>query len=388
MPRYAGLILKNIVRNKLRTTLSCAAIVVLICICCLLWSVLRVVKNISGDHASNARLVVREKWSQPSRFPVRYVSEISRIAGVRDWTIWHYYCGHVDDCGHQALGFATRIDNFTSMHPGLEELDPALLESFQREKTGALVGGRLMEQMGWRVGQQFRVRSFVQKRGELEFRIVGVLDQSPWEHIFFFRDDYYRENVPDPNDINILWLSVADAKTANRVAAQVERLYANSEVQLRVETESGGASRLAETTQNICHMLYFLVAIVVSNIVVILGNSVSVIVRQRRREMAILKAIGFPPSTIMALIAGETVLLGAISGTVGATLAWILSRLNASGCLWPKIGILTLFPVPLILVVYGLLIGAAVGFLSSLLPAWSIRRLRVTEVFADPDAAM
>jgi len=118
--------------------------------------------------------------------------------------------------------------------------------------------------------------------------------------------------------------------------------------------------------------------------VIILSNSISISVRERRVEMAVLKVLGFQPLHITLMIIAEAMLVGALAGLVGTAIVSLLSQLTVSGTLplynWNKF--LLQFPVPWSAALWGLLIGAGVGLTGSVLPASSARSVKVSDVFS------
>jgi putative ABC transport system permease protein len=380
--QFVLLLIKNLGRNKLRTGLTGLAVLMLMAIYTFTFAVTDKVNRLIDAHSSQNRLMIREKWVMPSKFPVRYVSKIAQVEGVDDWTPWNFYAGYLDDAGHMAQGVATRIDNLREMHPGLENLDPALLEQMQHEKEAVLIGQAAMEQMNWKVGQKFTVMSFTHLGKNLEFRVIGVLPSDLWSRNFFFRQDYYQEATGDKESVNLVWARVADANTAKRVSAEIEQLFENSREKLRVETESAGVGRLVGRTTALVNILNFVVAVLLLDIVAVLANSISMTVRERRREVAILKILGFQPSFVLMMVIGEAVLVGAAGGVLGGGAAWLLATVNSAGLLPTKIDFLLEFPVSLKFVFQGLLIGVLVGFLGSVIPAWSAQKISVIEAFS------
>jgi putative ABC transport system permease protein len=383
MLRVFILFLKNLGRNKVRTALTALAVVVLVAVYTLASTVTDIVNQVVSAHSSQTRLIVREKYIMPSQFPIRYVPKIAAIEGVEDWTVWHFYAGYLDDAGHTAAGIATRMDNLREMHPGMEDLDPALLDAMDREKNGVLMGQSILDQMNWHPGQKFSLTSFTHLGKNLDFKIVGVLPSELWSKNFFFREDYFQEGVGDRESVNLVWLRVADSETGKRVAADAERLFANSRDKLRVETESAGVGRFMGRANTIVHIINFVVSILLIDMVVVLSNSISMTVRERRREMAILKILGFQPRFILGMIAGEAIVVGAAGGLLGAGLAYLVSVLNMAGQLPIRIDFLVQFPIPPRFILHGLLVGAAVGFIGSAVPAWMAQKVRVVEAFSN-----
>ena len=383
MFQFLSLIVRSLGRNKMRTSLTALAVVVLVSIYTLASTVTDTVNQMLRAYSSQTRLIVREKWVMPSVFPVRYISRIADVPGVEDWTVWHFYAGTLDNAGHNGAGIATRMDNLCRMHSGLETLDPRLIAAMQRQKDGALVGRWILQQMNWKVGQRFTMNSFTHLGKNLQFTIVGKLPSELWARNFFFREDYYQEATQDKETVNIVWLRVADDTTGKRVSADVERLFEKSPAKLRVETESAGAGRFIGRIGTVVNIINFVVSILLIDMVIVLSNSISMTVRERRRELAIFKILGFRPWFLLAMVVGEAMLVGAASGLLGAGSTYLLSLLNSLGRLPVRIDFLLQFPIPLKFVLHGLAIGALVAFFGSIIPAFHARRVRVVEAFSN-----
>jgi putative ABC transport system permease protein len=385
--KFFLLILKNLRRNKLRTTVTALAVTVMVTICTEVTTILFWVHEHVHTQACQSKLLVSERWVAPSCIPARYLSLLTHQEGVEDWTLWNLYTGYLDDSrqsSRKGFGLATRPDNLIAMHLGLEKLDPAVVEALKCEKTGAIVSADLMQQMNWKVGQQFTVLSYSHPNKDLRFKIVGVLPPGEYARNFFFRQDYYEEGTGNKETITCVWLRLRDVETSQRVASRIQDQFQHNQPELKVETESAGLARFVSRDQAILSILKWVVAILVLDMAVVLSNSISVAARERKVEMAVLKVLGFEPLAIMVLVAGEAMLIGAVSGFIGAALAWLCSTLAVRGIL-PSTSatrIFFSFPIQAEMILWGALIGAFVGFAGSIVPAWNARKVKVSDVFA------
>jgi putative ABC transport system permease protein len=384
--KFFLLIFKNIGRNRVRTTLTAVAMVVLACIYSVVSNTVDFVNRLINNQASQTRLIVRERWVLPSRFPARYVQNIAKIQGIEEWTVWRRYGGTFDNSGRNdrfGFGLAVPLDTLRSMHEGLDALDPALVDALRRDKTGALMGPSVMKNMNWQVGQRFIFTSATHPGKNLEFRIVGVLPPGRWSRTFFFRDDYFQEGTGDKDYVSLMWLRVRDEETGRRVAAEIDRMFANSPSEMQCETESAGVARFAGRNQHLLIIINLIVSILLIDMVVILSNSISITVRERSKELAVLKVLGFQPGFLISMVVGEAMLVGTIGGVIGGSLAYSVSALNALDMLPGKqIQFLLEFPIPPVYVLWGLAMGAGVGFVGSVVPAWGAPKVKVSDVFS------
>jgi putative ABC transport system permease protein len=307
------------------------------------------------------------------------------MPGVADWTTWNFYGGLLDKSGQEnrkVYGLATRVDNLREMHPGLEALDPSVVESLRRNRIGALVGPKLMRTMKWKVGQRFTFIGTSRLGKDLEFEVVGVLPESDYSEAFIFRDDYYQEGVGDRDRVGLVWIRVTDASAANHLASEIEDNFAHSDTPLQVETESATASRMLNKHRSLVMLIRAVALILLIDMAIVLSNSINIATQERRVEMAVLKVLGFQPLHIAFLVVGEAVLVGALSGLLGTSLTYAYSELNQwEG--WPyKAHFLLTLPIKPDAVPWGIVYGAVIGLAGSLIPAATARKVRVSDVFS------
>jgi putative ABC transport system permease protein len=378
--KFLELVLKNLGRNRVRTLLTGLAVLILATIYSVVSNATAFIGHLA-ENAADTRLIIREKWITPSRMPNRYANMIAAIPGVEDWTLWHNYVGYLDQShrvDRRGWGIATRLDNLREMHPGLEKLDPAVMEEMRHDRTGAVVGAGMMKMMDWHVGQRFTMSSMNYAGKDLDFKILGVLPDDRWAHNFFFRDEYFAESTGDKNRFHMMWLRVRDPETGKQVAAQIEKMFDKSDTEVLVETESKGIARVTDRTKSIVAIVDVVVSILLIDMLVILSNSISISTRERRREMAIFKVLGFQPFYVMALVIGEAMIVGGLGGALGGLLAFLLSSVD----LPVKMPALLQLSVTAEAIPIDMLLGTVVGFLGSVIPAWNARNIKVTEVFS------
>jgi putative ABC transport system permease protein len=100
----------------------------------------------------------------------------------------------------------------------------------------------------------------------------------------------------------------------------------------------------------------------------------AIAVRERTRELAVLKAVGFTDRFVLVLVIVETMVVAAIGGGVGLGLAKLFT-LGGD----PTGGLLPFFYLPLDAMAIGLGLALTVGFTAGILPALSASRLRVVD---------
>jgi putative ABC transport system permease protein len=111
-------------------------------------------------------------------------------------------------------------------------------------------------------------------------------------------------------------------------------------------------------------------AIIVLVILLIAGNTMAMTARERSTEIAVFRTLGFPRSTILALVLGESVLIALAGGALGVLVFAAAEPLLKSQLLQsPMSGLAATFRLyPQVLALaFGLAVG--IGLLAGVVPA-------------------
>ncbi len=384
--KFIILVFKSLGRNKVRTALTGLGVIVLVAIYAIVTNVTSTVKNkiSAGDQT---RLIVSERWTMPSQIPVRYVSEIAKLPGVKSWTTWTIFVGFLDKTAQTDRQVAVLSVNPTTlreMHGGLMDLPADVYAEWLSTKDAVLVGPAMMKKMKWHVGQQFTVFGARYPPVDIQYRIIGTIPGGEWASAVFCRQDYLADASQNNETVNAILLAIDSEERAKQLASELSTEYENRQPALKIETESAGVARFASRSTAVLQIIDAVVAILLIDMVIILSNSISISVRERRVEMAVLKVLGFQPLHIAVMIIGEAMFVGGIAGMIGTGIVCTISSLTLSGTIplaqWNSF--LLQFPVPWSAVAWSGLLGAGVGLTGSIFPAMASRKVKVSDVFA------
>jgi putative ABC transport system permease protein len=120
---------------------------------------------------------------------------------------------------------------------------------------------------------------------------------------------------------------------------------------------------------------YTSIAIIVA-LLCVAGNTMAMSLRERTREIALFKAIGFPQGTILGLFLAEAVAIGLLGGIMGAGGAKLLFATVDFSKLVPGLGWLY---VPWSTTLWGIALATGIGFVSGIIPAYRAANLSVIE---------
>jgi putative ABC transport system permease protein len=411
--KYLILILKNLRRNVLRSTLTALGTMVLVFVVTLVWSVLNFLQLATEEKSQNLKAIVTERWSMPSRLPFSYATSLSEGAAVKpddvrplDSMTWQFYGGTLDPekftRENVIFGIAVEPSKITTMLDGLENLsstDQALVDAsvqkLSENRQGVILGKNQLIAINKRVGDRFSMFGISNFRGlDLEFEIVGTFPTGRYDSLAAFNRDYYNNELDSyerrtgrkhplaDRPMNLVWLKVSNTEDFTRLAAQIESSPLFSNPAVKCETASSGIASFLDAFRDlIWGMRWLLAPACILTLSMLMANAIGISMRERRMEMAILKVIGFRPYQILLLVMIESLLLGTLAGLLSAVLTYTIVNWGFGGLKFP-IAFFDVFLIPADSLWWGVSIGALAALVGSLVPAWSACRVKVVDVFS------
>jgi putative ABC transport system permease protein len=168
----------------------------------------------------------------------------------------------------------------------------------------------------------------------------------------------------------------------SQIAQQIESSPQFRNPQVKVETASSGIAAFLEAYRTlIWGMRWLLMPAIIIVLAVIIANAISISVRERRTELAVLKVLGFRPNQLLCLVVFEALAIGLSAGLSSALATYLLINFGFGGVTFP-IAFFSKFFIPWESVVLGTIVGAGTALAGSVVPAWSARSVKVSEVFA------
>ena len=413
--KHLTLIIKNVGRNLLRSTLTVLGTMMLVAVVTLVWSILALLDLVTADKAQNLRAMVTERWSMPSRMPFPYVHTLKDGAArpgedaVRptDYMTWQFYIGTVDPLKitreSMVVVIACQPEKLLTMMEGLENLPPAqdaelhtAVARLKKTRQGVILGRNQFTALQRKIGDRINVRGIAMQKGiDLELEIVGVFPPGRYDGLGAIQADYYngqmdryplthggRKHPLADRSLALVWLKVPDTDAFNRLTRQIETSPNYTLPPVKCETASSGIAAFLEPYRDIIWVMRWPFSLACGlTLSLIIANSISISVRERRLELAVLKVLGFRPSQILLLVLGEALLLGAGAGLASAALTYAVINWGFGGISFPM-GFFDRFFVPEAALWWGPAVGATAAFLGSFLPAWSARSVKVADVFS------
>lgn len=374
--KYRHLIFANLFRKKIRTTLTLGSFAVALFLFGLLATV-RGAFNQGLEVAGANRLVVVNKVSIIQPLPISYKDKLAQIQGVTLVTHANWFGGVYQDERNFFPQFAIEDETYRQMFPEFIVPDEQW-NTFIGDREGAIVGEDLVKRFHWKVGDRVPIKGTIFP-GTWEFNIRGIYHGSRQQDDttqFWFRYKYLeeRENQYWKGLIGWYTVRIDNPDNASRVAGAIDEMFANSPWETKTETEKAFAAGFVKQAGNIEFLLLSIGSVVFFTLLLVTGNTMAIAVRERMRELAVLKAVGFSDGFVLSLVLGESLLLAAIGGGLGLALCKLFTLRGD-----PTGGMMPYFYLAPPVVILGLLAALAVGVVAGILPAWSAMRLRVVD---------
>ncbi len=377
---FLNLVLRNAWQHRLRSGLTVLGMIVAILAFGLLGTVVDA-WYAGADGAAANRLIVRSSISLVFPLPQTYKERIRAVDGVRDLSWANWFGGIYKEPKNFFAQFAVDGESYFRLYPEFVVGEGAMRD-FLRDRKGCVVGRKLAETHGLRVGDTLTLKGTIYP-GSWDFVIRAIYDgarKGTDQSQMFFHWAYLNETVKArmPGRANNVGVFIAEVDSADRVATvsrAIDREFANSRAETLTETEKAFALGFIAMTEAIVVAIRIVSYLVIFIIMAVMANTMAMTARERTAEYATLRALGFPPGFVAALICGESLLLAGVGGLAGIVLTFPVAAAFAA-----RMG--TLFPVFNVSGATVLLqAGSAlvVGVVAALLPMRRVARLSIVD---------
>ena len=322
----ARIAIKNVGRNRFRALLTVLGVTVAMVAFVLLRTILSA-WTMGAEHAAQDRVATRHKVTFLMSLPKRYVQDISTADGVQAVTWCNWFGARLPDRDDVFFAnIATDPESFLRVYDEIE-LPPAQREAWLHNRRGAIVGAQLARQMGWKAGDRVTLAGTIFP-GDWEFTIEGVystkrrsIDQST----FWFHWDYLNDNADLPETMRdqVGWIvsKVDSAGRAAGIAKRIDGVFDSRDIQTLSMSERAMNTSFLGMLGALLQAVDVVSVVILVIMMLILGNTIAMGVRERTNEYGVLRAIGFRPPHIAGFVLGESAAIGLCGGVVGVLLA-------------------------------------------------------------------
>ncbi len=374
------LLLKNAFRHKLRTALTLFGLVVALAAFGLLRTIVGAwYAGVEGS--SSTRLVTRSAISLTFPLPLNYAQRIKGVDGVAaiSWSNW--FGGVYITERNFFPQFAVEPVSYLALYPEYRLTADERL-AFLRDRQGAIVGRKLANKFGWKVGDQIPLRGTIYP-GTWTFNLRGIWDGAEAktdESQLLFHWDYLNESIRKrfggrADYVGVYIVGINEPQNAALISQRLDAEFKNSRAETLTETESAFQLSFVSMSEAILVAIEAVSYIIVVIIMAVMANTMTMTARERLAEYATLKALGFAPSFVVKLLFGESLLIALLGGFAGLALTLPLAAAfgSAAGTLFPA------FHVTPLTMALQLLAALIVGAVAAAWPAWKMSRIDIVQ---------
>lgn len=404
MLKFLPFVLKHLKRNWVRTASTVLAMSVCIFMFCTLQTVLREI-NGQLESSSARRLVTRHSVSIVFNLPVAYENRLKALPGITGVARANWFGGSLPtkkegqaesgttDFSSFFQNFAVDAEPYFAMYPEYQ-VPEEQWRAFLQDLRGCVIGRKLAEKYKWKVGDTFFLESFIppyrRRSGPFEFQVRAIYDSDLARYpgtdtsLMFFHWNYLYEGLGQRAvGVGTYVVEIADPSQAGAVSKAVDGLFENSDAQTHTETEQAFRAGFIAMAGNLALLLNSIGLAVSFTILLVTANTMSMAVRERRTEIAVLKTLGFSSALVMGLIVFEALALGALGGGLGIGASWalvnLLTRAPGISDALAGVGLSSLALAPVVALL-GLGVALLLGLLAGCVPAWGAYRSRITDL--------
>jgi putative ABC transport system permease protein len=368
---------KNAFRNKRRSTLTVLSIAFSLLLLTLMMTIWRSFYLDKGSAESEQRLVVRHRVSLTFNLPGYYREKIRAIPGVVAVVPVSWFGGVYKDQKPENFfaRFSTDPDEFFKVYRDIT-MPEDQIKAWQRDRQGVIVDDYLANKYGWKIGDRITLQGDIYPVNP-ELNIRGIFHSNPDNKSIYFNAKYVEESVDffkgRAGTFSILAASPSDVST---IASTVDDMFRNSPQPTKTESEKAFGLEFVAMMGNVKAFILSICSAVVFATLLVSANTMAMSIRERTREVAVLKTLGFTKRGVLGLFVSEAVALSLGGGVIGASLGWLM----VYGLTHSK-QFISFFPLRVTPEIWiaALVTSGVVGLLSAALPSYHASQINIVD---------
>jgi putative ABC transport system permease protein len=390
MFRHFPLIFRNCFRNRRRSLLTIISIAASLCLLAMLLTIYHTFFYTEATPDQAMRLVTRNRVSLANPLPLSYQQQIKQVPGVKEVMITQWFGGVYKDQRDPAnffARFAVEADKFATVNPEYKTTDGEM-QAFVNDRTGCIIGRKTAARHNLKLGDRLTLTGDIFPV-TLELTLRGIYESKADNESLFFHYKYLNESLASTagfrDVVGLFSIRMERAEDANIISKTIDDKFRNSTAQTRTETEQAFQLSFLAFLGNVKLILLSICAAVTFTILLVTGNTMAMAVRERAREVGVLKTLGFTNGIVLWLMVGEAIAIGLIGGVIGLgiTKGLILLLSGApAGMTFLDFSTITIHPSVILIC---MLVAGLVGLVSSIIPALGASRRSIVEALKFTD---
>jgi putative ABC transport system permease protein len=382
----ATLAVKNIRRNPLRTSLTVLGVAIAILAFVFIRTVLDAWAS-GAEHAAQDRMSTMHKVTFVMPLPMKYIDEVRGVDGVEHATYSNWFGGkHPTRENEFFANLAVDTETFFDVYSDMA-VPPEQMEEWKATSNGAIIGSALATQFGWKVGDEVTLVGTIYP-GDWKFEVCGIyeptrraVDAAQFLFHWSYLNRWAEQNMAtEANQIGWIASTVASADRSADVGAAIDARFESEDVQTRTVNERAMQAEFMGSFSAILTALDLVSLVILVIMMLILGNTIAMGVRERTNEYGVLLALGFRPKHIAGFVVGEGLTIGLLGGGLGLLLSYPIVERGMGRFIEENMGAwFPYFRVPADVALMALGLAALLAALAAVIPAWQASKLDVID---------
>jgi putative ABC transport system permease protein len=336
MLRLGPLILRNVLRNRRRTLLTLASTAVSLAVLGFLVALYQGFFFSEPTSPSEAlRLITRHKVSLTNPLPASYKARIAALPGVQAISAWSWFGGKYKDDKPENFFARFSCDPVDIQKVRVDWSAPQeQWAAFQHNRTGCAVGRKIADQHHFKLGDRINISGDIYPVN-LELTVEMIFDHPKNTECLIFDREYLNELMKaegrEKDTVGMYSILARSAADVHPIARAVDTIFENSPYPTKTESEREFGLSFMAFMGNIKLYLAVICSAVTFTILLVSANSIAMSVRERTRELGILRTLGYTPGEILGMVLGESVVIALIGGAIGMLVTAALTWAAAAG---------------------------------------------------------
>jgi putative ABC transport system permease protein len=369
---------KNAFRNKRRSILTVLSIAFSLLLLTLMMTLWRSFYMEDGSAESAQRLIVRHKVSLTFSLPGYYREKIRSIPGVAAVVPVSWFGGlYKDDKPENFFAqFGTDPEEFFKVYRDIT-ISPKEVADWQHDRQGVIVDDTLAKKYGWKLGDRIVLKGAIYPV-DLELYVRGIFHSTPDDQSVYFNAKYVEEAVSFFKGKAGTFGILADSpQDVSKVAAAVDDTFRNAPEPTKTESEKAFGLEFVAMLGNVKAFILSICSAVVFATLLVSANTMAMSIRERTREVAVLKTLGFTRQAVLGLFVGEAVALSLVGGILGALGAYgLVTAFTHSP---QATGFFTIMSVSPATILVAMIVSGVVGLLSAAVPSYHASQVNIVD---------
>ncbi len=332
--KYLPLILSGLFRKKTRTAFTLLSLASAFLLLGLLQAVNALFSG-GADFLGANRLITQARTSFTQPLPMRLLPQIESVPGVSRVGFSQFFGGQYQEERQTPPQFVVNPQRLFDTYP--EWVIPVEQKrAFISTQDGAIVGRKLADRFGWKVGDIVPLNSFIWTRTDgsrlWQWRIVGIFDgrDSEWQEraqlMYLNYAQFDEGRSPGARGLaGVFVVRVDDPLQSESVAAAIDERFDNTPDETKTQNEQEFQLGFVRQLGDIGFIMNAISGAVFFTILILTGFTMSQAVRERIPELAVLKCLGFKDRLVLWLVLAEALALCTLGALSGMLLASIIT---------------------------------------------------------------